>query len=214
MDKLQGVSIKQLERYPIYLKYLKNLKNSGEVFVFSWMLSKEFNISEEQVRKDFQVVSQNKGLPKIGRPITQLINDIESFLGYNDVTNAIIVGSGRLGQALLNYEGFEKLGLNILAAFDINPSLIGKTICGKTVFSIDKLENLTKRLGVHIAIIATPSDVSVEIAQRLINSGVQAIWNFAPVYLSFPNVIVENVNLASSLAVLSHKLKNLNNNKK
>ena len=214
MDKLQGVSIKQLERYPIYLKYLKNLKNSGEVFVFSWMLSKEFNISEEQVRKDFQVVSQNKGLPKIGRPIAQLINDIESFLGYNDVTNAIIVGSGRLGQALLNYEGFEKLGLNILAAFDINPSLIGKTICGKTVFSIDKLENLTKRLGVHIAIIATPSDVSVEIAQRLINSGVQAIWNFAPVYLSFPNVIVENVNLASSLAVLSHKLKNLNNNKK
>lgn len=206
MSKLKSVSIHQLERYPVYLKYLNNLNRDGVRNVFSWMLSEELGISEEQVRKDFQAISTISGQPKKGRVVIQLIDDIETFLGYRDVTNAILIGAGHLGQAFLNYNGFSDLGLNILAAFDIDEKIIGRTINKKVVFSMDRIENLIPRLSVHIAIIATPAEVADSIVQRLIGSGIEAIWNFAPIHLSYPDVIVENVNLASSLAVLSHKL--------
>ncbi|MFA5283556.1 MAG: redox-sensing transcriptional repressor Rex [Bacilli bacterium] len=206
MSKLKSVSIHQLERYPVYLKYLNNLNQDGVRNVFSWMLSEELGISEEQVRKDFQAISTISGQTKRGRVVIQLIDDIETFLGYRDTTNAILIGAGHLGQAFLNYDGFSDLGLNILAAFDIDEKLIGKTINKKVVFSMNRIENLIPRLSVHIAIIATPAEVADNIAQRLIGLGIEAIWNFAPIHLSYPDIIVENVNLASSLAVLSHKL--------
>lgn len=206
MSKLKSVSTHQLERYPVYLKYLYNLKNDQVKNVFSWMLAEELGISEEQVRKDFQAISTISGQPKKGRTVIQLIDDIETFLGYRDTTNAILVGAGHLGQAFLNYNGFSDLGLNILAAFDIDEKLVGKTINKKIIFPMDRMENLIPRLSVHIAIIATPVEAADVVAQRLIGLGIKAIWNFAPIHLFYFNVIVENVNLASSLAVLSHKL--------
>jgi len=134
MSKLKSVSIHQLERYPVYLKYLNNLNQDGVRNVFSWMLSEELGISEEQVRKDFQAISTISGQTKRGRVVIQLIDDIETFLGYRDTTNAILIGAGHLGQAFLNYDGFSDLGLNILAAFDIDEKLIGKTIIKKLFF--------------------------------------------------------------------------------
>lgn len=150
---------------------------------------------------------KGKGKPKIGRSIKELISDINDFLGYNNTTDAIIVGIGHLGTAFLNYPGFNDLGLNIVAGFDIDPTLFGRLINGKIIYNMSRLENVVRQTKVRIAILTTPSSASNEVAKKLVKCGIKAIWNFSPMVLDVPeDIIVENVNLASSLAVLSHKL--------
>ncbi len=206
---LNSVSIKQLQRLPIYLQYLKEQRDCGVQLITSPMIAKTFNFSEEQVKKDLQVVTSLKGKPNTGRDIHQLIYDIEDFLGYHNVSDTIIVGVGHLGEAFMNYHGFKNYGLNILAGFDVDKDKIDKIINGKKVFPMSKLENLIQRLNIQIAILTTPAGVSQEVAERLEKCGIKAIWNFAPVNLKLgANVVIENVDLASSLAVLSHKLNN------
>ena len=208
MEEEKYVSIKQLERFPIYLKYLISMRDYGISNISSPIVAKALGFSEEQVRKDLQIVSKCEGKPKSGRDINELIKDIENFLGYNNTSDAIIVGVGHLGEAFMRYGGFSSFGLNILAGFDVDESKIGQEINGKKVFDVKRIENLVPRLNVHIAIITTPSEVSQSIVDTLVASGIKAIWNFAPVHLNVPKeVVLENVNLASSLAILSHKLK-------
>ena len=208
MEKLKPVTMKQLGRYPVYLRFLLSQKELGYKTPSAPLIAKGLGFNEEKVRKDLQVVASDAGKPKSGRKIDDLINDIESFLGYNDVNDAVIVGVGHLGQAFLNYSGFKDFGLDILVGFDIDPNVVDSEINGKRIYSIYKMENLIPRLNVHIAILTVPSDVAQEIVDKLVNVGIRAIWNFVPIHLDVPdNVVVENVNLAGSLAVLSHKLK-------
>jgi len=208
MEKIKSVTIKQLNRFPIYLRYLKSILDLGETLTSAPQIAKNLGLNEEQVRKDLQVVASNEGKPKSGRVIKDLINDIETFLGYNDVNEAVIIGTGHLGNALLNYKGFNDLGLKILVGFDNDPNIIGKSINGKMVYSTEKMENLIPRLNVQIAILTVPLGEAQAIVDRLLKIGIKAIWNFVPVHLEVPdNIVVENVNLASSLAVLSHKLR-------
>jgi len=208
MEKVKSVTIKQLNRFPIYLRYLKSILDLGETQTSAPQIAKNLGLNEEQVRKDLQVVASNEGKPKSGRVTKEIIDDIETFLGYNDVNEAVIIGAGHLGNALLNYKGFNDLGLNILVGFDNDPNVIGKTINGKMVYSIDKMENLIPRLNVQIAILTVPLGEAQAIVNILLKSGIKAIWNFVPIHLEVPdNMVVENVNLASSLAVLSHKLR-------
>lgn len=208
MGKLKAVTMKQLSRYPVYLRYLLNVKKAGAKSISAPQIAKELGYSEEKVRKDLQVVASSSGQPKTGRNIDSLINDLETFLGYNDTSDAIIVGTGHLGQAFLNYQGFEDYGLNILVGFDVDPKLVDTEVNGKRIYSIYKMENLIPRLNVHIAILTVPSYVAQEIVDKLVKAGIKAIWNFVPIHLNVPDdVVVENVNLASSLAVLSHRLK-------
>lgn len=204
----KSVSKNLLSRLPFYLKHLNYLKEQGIEYVNSPEIARNLNLNEEQVKKDLQVVATSSGKPRLGRNVIELIRDINEFLGYSNSTDAVIVGAGHLGTAFLNYQGFNDLGLNILAAFDNDPEKVGTNINGKPVFSISKAENLIPRLGVHIAILTTPSQVGNQVSEILIKSGIKAIWNFSPTILNVPSdIIVENVNLASSLAVLSHKLK-------
>lgn len=208
MEVSKLISKKQIERLPIYLKYLQENYNNGVEFTSAPQISKYLGYSEEQVRKDLQVVSKESGKPKTGRKVVDIINDIETFLGYNDVTSAIIVGCGNLGGAFMKYGGFKTFGLKILAGFDIDANKIGKTIDGKTIFPLDKLVNLVPRLNVHIAILTTPVESSQSVVELLKQAGIKGIWNFVPIHLDVgDDIVVENVNLASSLAVLSHKLK-------
>ncbi|HKL72941.1 MAG TPA: redox-sensing transcriptional repressor Rex [Candidatus Onthovivens sp.] len=205
------VSLKQLRRLPLYLKFLYELKAEGTERVASPAMAKYFSCSEEQIRKDLQIVSEGEGKPGSGRIVCDLINSIEEYLGYNDTTTCIIVGVGHLGKAFLSYDGFQNHGLKILAGFDTNKAVIGSEINGKKIFDIQKLENLVSRLNIHIAIITTPNDVAQEIATKLVDAGIQGIWNFTTKKLVVPdNVAVEYVNLSSSLAVLSHKIKKNN----
>jgi len=127
-----------------------------------------------------------------------LIADLEHYLGYDNVDMAILIGAGNLGRALLAYEGFAEYGIDIVTAFDIDESITGSTLYGKQILSVDKLPSVFSRMKIKIGIIAVVSKEAQNICNLLIESGVMAIWNFAPVHL--------NENMASSLAVLSNHL--------
>ena len=206
-----NISKRQLERYPIYLKYLLSLKGGSSNNISSPMIAKALGLSEEIVRKDLQVVSKQSGKPNQGRNIDELIKDIQSFLEYDKIDDAIIVGVGHLGKAFMNYDGFSSFGLNIVAGFDVNEKIIGTKINNKPIYSLYSLQSIIANLEAKIAILAVPSDAAQQVVNQLVNCGIRAIWNFVPIHIDVPeDVVTENVNLASSLAVLSHKLKTIN----
>lgn len=165
-------------------------------------LANALGMGEVQVRKDLAMVSDG-GRPKIGYLREALIDDIEQFLGYDNTTDAVLIGAGKLGQALMGYMGFEEYGLNILAAFDRNPKM-EKTDEGKPVYDIAKLEHFCRSHKVLMGIITVPSESAQAVCDQLIACGIKAIWNFAPLHLDVPdNILVQNENMATSLAVLS-----------
>ena len=201
------ISKRQLERYPIYLRYLFILRDSGVKNISAPAIARALQLSEEQVRKDLQVVTSKEGKPKSGRDVLELIQDIGNFLGYKDSTKAVVIGCGHLGQAFLNYKGFEKYGLDIIAGFDINKELIGTQVNHKHIYDMKEIESVLPLLNAKIAILTVPASVVNTVAKKLVKSGIKGIWNYVPVRLDVPDsVVVENVNLASSLAILSHKL--------
>lgn len=204
---MKTYSKNQIQRYPIYLKFFKELLEEGETVVSSPRIAKELGYSEEQIRKDLQAVSDEPGRPKKGRELQKLVTTLENFLGYRKSTNAVLIGVGHLGAALLNYPNFAGMGLAINAAFDSDDAKVGTTIAGRKVYSINELSSLLPKLNASIAIICVPSEAAQEVADIAINSGARGIWNFAPTHLSVKEgVAIEDVNLASSLAVLSHRL--------
>ena len=197
----------QLQRYPIYLNYLRELFDSGSEYVSSPQIAEKLGYSEEQVRKDLANVSHESGRPKKGRSVRQLIRDLEIFLGYRGSSPAVLIGCGRLGRALLNYPAFESMGLEIKAGFDVDPELVGKTIEGKRIYPMSELGRVIREKKVMIAIVAVPVDYAQEVVNLIASAGAKAIWNFAPTLIDVPEgVVVENVDLASSLAVLNHRL--------
>jgi len=154
------------------------------------------------VRKDLAMVSDG-GRPKIGYLRESLIDDIEQFLGYDNTTDAVLIGAGKLGQALMGYQGFDEYGLNILAAFDSHPKM-DRTEEGKPVYNISKLASFCRANKVLMGIITVPAESAQEAADALISCGIKAIWNFAPKHLEVPsNILVQTENMATSLAVLS-----------
>ena len=206
----KNASKNQLRRLPFYLSYLKARQAEGVESISSPQIAVSLNLSEEQVRKDLALVSSKNGKPKIGRDIKILINDIEKFLGYKDSRSAILVGAGHLGRALMAHDGFASYGLNIVAAFDNDINKIDCIFNGKYIYSIGQLENKCASLNAHIGIITVPPQYAQKICDRLVAAGVKGIWNFANVVLEVPEgVIVQNENMASSLAILSNKLKEI-----
>ena len=204
---MKSFSKNQLQRYPIYLKYFKQLAELGVEDISSPKIAKELGYSEEQIRKDLQAVSSEAGRPKKGRNIHQLIDTLESFLGYRDSTSAVLIGTGHLGGALLNYPNFEEMGLTIVAGFDVDPNKVGLHVGGKEIFPLDQLPDLLPRFNAHIAIITVPAQAAQSVVDLAVKSGALAFWNFAPTHINVPEgIVVETVNLASSLAVLSHRL--------
>ena len=199
------ISKSVLKRLPGYLDYLKNIPDDASPYISATALSNALGRGEVQVRKDLAMVSDG-GRPKIGYLRERLIEDISQCLGYDNVTDAILVGAGKLGQALLGYGGFSAYGLNILAAFDENPA-IGKTENGKEIYPMDQLESFCRRNNVLMGIITVPGNCAQEVCDRLIQCGIKAVWNFAPTHLDVPsNILVQNENMATSLAVLSMHL--------
>jgi len=200
------ISKQTLQRLPMYLNYLKSIPKDQAANISSTTIADALKLNHVQVRKDLALVSSG-GRPKIGYITENLIYDLEQFLGYDDVDSAIIVGAGNLGRALLSYEGFSKYGLDIVAAFDIDDTIIGTTIKGKKVLSADKLRDLCKRMKIRIGIITVPASEAQDLCNQMVESGILVIWNFAPVHLRVPaDVLVQNENMAFSLAILSKHL--------
>jgi redox-sensing transcriptional repressor len=208
-EKVKKYPVPSVRRLPAYLRFLYELKAKDRAAVSCTHISDELRLDPTQVRKDLAITGI-VGKPKIGYMVPELIDAIEKFLGWHDCSEAFLVGVGNLGGALLNYPDFKKHGLNIIAAFDIDNEKIGKTFQGKEIFPIEKFQNLASRMHVKIGIITVPPKHAQEIANIMIRADIKAIWNFAPATLNVPeNVIVENVHLASSLAVLSSRLSEL-----
>lgn len=201
-----------LKRLPSYLAYLKSIQDSPTPYISATSLANALGMGEVQVRKDLAMVSDG-GRPKIGYLRESLIEDIEQFLGYDNTTDAVLIGAGKLGLALMGYKGFQEYGLNILAAFDRSPKL-DKTDDGQPVFAIEELEKFCKEHKVLMGIITVPGDAAQEVCDKLIACGIKAIWSFAPAHLEVPsNILVQYENMATSLAVLSMHLQNHINKK-
>ena len=196
------ISKSVLKRLPGYLAYLKNMPENAPVHISATALANALGMGEVQVRKDLAMVSDG-GRPKIGYLREALIEDIEQFLGYDNVTDAVLIGAGKLGQALMGYRGFDEYGLNIMAAFDRNPKM-EKTDDGKPVYNITELEQFCRSHKVLMGIITVPAEGAQAVADQLIAGGIKAIWTFATARLDVPkNILVQYENMATSLAVLS-----------
>ena len=205
MDK-PNISKPTLRRLPVYLNYLKALPE-GTATISATSVAAALGLNEVQVRKDLATASKNGGKPKMGYDVTQLIQDLEEFLGYRDTKSAILIGVGRLGGALLSFNGFEECGMHITAAFDNDPAKIGTSIGGVTIYDIRELDLFCRTHGILIGIITTNPSSAQSICDKMLKSGICAIWNFSTAHLEVPEkIIVHNENLAVSLAMISHAL--------
>ena len=204
---LPAISVQTLKRLPVYLNYLKSLDREKTKIISSPIIAKALGLNEVQVRKDLAAIKSG-GRPRTGYLLEKLIGDLDEFLGYGNVNEAVLAGAGHLGRALLSYQGFSSYGLNIVVGFDVDETVIGTEIGGKRILHTDKLVSLCKRMHVNIGIIAVPAAHAQEVCDLMVEAGILAVWNFAPVKLTVPDhILVQNEDMASSLAVLSKHLK-------
>lgn len=197
------ISKATLSRLPQYLRILKKLKNEEDVEnISSTTIAEILKLNSIQVRKDLALISHQEGRPGIGFNVNDLIKDLEDVLGLEKVTDAVLVGAGRLGQALLNYSGFEG-NFNIVMAFDNDNSKCN----GKNIFHVSNIKEQIKEKNIKIGIITVQRVSAQEVCDMLVDAGIKAIWNFAPVTLKVPDdVIIKNEDLSASLMILSKKL--------
>ena len=206
MANVKVPKLPTIRRLPTYLYKLSEMRKAGVEIVATPELARYMNLGEIVIRKDLALTGVS-GQPGVGYKVRELIDAIKRYLNWNNVSEAVLVGAGALGSALMGYEGFEEYGLRIIAAFDADPMKIGTEVRGRSVFDIDRLEELTRRLQVRMGIICVPADQAQDIADRMVAGGIKAIWNFANVSLKVPDdVIVQREVIAGGLAVLSVKM--------
>lgn len=195
-----------LKRLPLYLRLLRTMKEEGNEYASGAVVARELGLDPIVVRKDLAITGA-VGRPRLGFHMDEIITAIEDFLGWSNTSDAILVGVGHLGTALLGYQGFEEYGMRIVAAFDSNPAIVGQKIHGKTILDISKLPALAKRMHVQIGVMTVTASVAQGVADAMMEGGIRGIWNFTPAKLNVPeHVILQREDLASSLAVLSHRL--------
>ena len=200
--KQANVTKATLGRLPAYLQYLKNLDISENENISATIISKALGLGEVQVRKDLSAVS-GAGRPKLGYKTTSLIKQLEDVLGQNHISKAVIIGAGKLGNALLDYTGFSGYGLDISAAFDVDAQKCSEQGSHKAILPISNLEDYCRSEGIKIGIITVPESAAQEICDRLVACGIEAVWNFAPCQLVVPDgITLQQENLALSLAHL------------
>ncbi|MDC7126038.1 MAG: redox-sensing transcriptional repressor Rex [Spirochaetales bacterium] len=201
-----SVPLPSVRRLPLYLTVLEEFKKDNKEWISTTDFSEVLFLKPIQVRKDLAHTGII-GKPKKGFKVDELILTINNFLGWNNLSEAFLVGAGALGSAILGYTGFEHHGLNIIAAFDASPDVIGKKIHGKEVLALEKLPNIAERMQVKLAIVTVPKSAAQDVADCLVSAGIKGIWNFSPIKLQVPNdVVVQREDLSSGLAVLSVKL--------
>lgn len=200
-----SISKATLGRIPRYLNYLKELSPNRVPYISATTIAKELNLGEVQVRKDLAMVS-GAGKPRLGYETEMLIGQLEDCLGYNKLTLAVLVGAGRLGRALLQYDGFEHFGVKIKAAFDSNEKAI--SLDSKTeILPMNQFDAFCKEHNICLGIITVGEGSAQVVCDQMVSSGITAIWNFAPCKLQVPQgVLLQNENLALSLAHLRNQL--------
>jgi redox-sensing transcriptional repressor len=179
----------------------------GREYLSSAYLAGLLGVDETLVRKDMASVGI-VGRPHAGFSTGEIIHRLQATLGLTQITDAILIGCGSLGTALLRYPGFARYGLRITAAFDSDRARAGQRVGEYVVLPMEKCRSIIETFGIHVAILTVPAGVVQEITDWLVNRGITAIWNFAPVQLKVPRgVVVRNENLAVGLAQLIHSVK-------
>ena len=169
-------------------------------------IGEALNCDPTQVVKDLSATGVS-GRPRVGYNLYEVIQAIESFLGFDRDNEAFLVGAGNLGRALLSYPEFRNYGLKIVAAFDNDPDKIGRIDSGINVIQMEKFRDLRQRLKVRIAILTTPAKVAQEVSDYLIECGIEAIWNLTPVRLNVPaGIVVQKTSMYSNVAILLKKM--------
>lgn len=195
-----------LGRLPQYLQFLNGLPPGQYDHISATTIAKMLSLGEVQVRKDLAAVS-GLGKPKVGYRKSELITDLENALGCKKLTPAILVGAGKLGRALLDYNGFEEYGVQITAAFDCNEQVLRMNKTSKEILPISSLKKYCTENGIRIGIITVGSGSAQDVCDQMLEAGITAIWNFAPCQLKVPdNVLVKQENLALSLAHLNSQI--------
>ena len=195
-----------LRRLPIYYRILQDMANTSGSHVSCTGLARVLGLDPTQVRKDIEMTGI-VGKPKVGYPLAELVLWIENFLGWNRPKQAVLAGAGSLGGALLGYEKFRSHGMEIVAAFDNDPSKIGQRIHGTDVEPMLLLPDFARRRQIQLGVIATPPGSAQSVADLMMSGGIRAIWNFAPAHILVPpQVVLQNEDLYYSLASLSFKM--------
>jgi len=195
-------------RLPRYFRYLGELKDEGVERISSQELSGLMKVTASQIRQDFNNFG-GFGQQGYGYNVEYLYNEIGKILGLDRQHRFIIVGAGNLGRALGNYTNFERRGFIFCGIFDQNPALAGDEVRGVKVMPMTEMERFVRENDVDIAVLTIPKAGAVEVAEKLVQNGIRAIWNFAHVDLNVPEGIqVENVHLSDSLMKLSYNLSN------
>jgi redox-sensing transcriptional repressor len=207
--KLGTIPEPTLRRLPIYHHLLQTMRAAGLKQVSTTGIAGPLELDPTQVRKDLEATGM-AGKPKVGYGLPELISHIEEFLGWDQTREAVLVGAGSLGTALLGYGRFRQLGFHLVAAFDQDPEKVGMTIAGTEVLPLDCLVPYCRRKAVRLGLITTPPEAARSAASALIEGGIRAIWNFAPVHLQVPqSVLLQNEDLYRSLASLSFRLERM-----
>ena len=195
-----------LRRLPWYLSNIKLMKEKGEQYVSSTQISKEINIDASQIAKDLSYVNIS-GRTRVGYNIDALIEVLESFLGFTNMHKAFLFGVGSLGAALLRDSGLHHFGLEIVAACDVNPELVGKDLNGIPIYHSDDFEAKMKEYDVNIGVLTVPINIAQEITDKMVDGGIKAVWNFTPFRIRVPeNIVVQNTSLYAHLAVMFNRL--------
>ncbi|MBR4172557.1 MAG: redox-sensing transcriptional repressor Rex [Kiritimatiellae bacterium] len=206
MSDVNPVALPTVRRLPLMLRHIQEHIAAGDGYISSSLLAKELLMDPILVRKALAATGV-VGVPRLGFPARELERSILAFLGWDSMTDAVLCGVGNMGRALLGYQGFQQYGLRIVAAFDIDPALVGKRINRIEVYPVRRMKQLIERMAVRIGIVTVPADVAQSVVDAMIGAGIRGVWNFTPFKLIVPDgVVVQRVDLASSLAVLSHQL--------
>lgn len=207
--KKENISDAVIRRLPRYYRQLTDLCNRGVVRISSHSLGQEMNITASQIRQDFSCFGEF-GQQGYGYNVEELHTEIGHILGVDNNHHLIMIGVGNLGRALLHNFPFSDTGFTVDGAFDVSPAIIGSTVSGVPVYSMDELDDYIQNHNVDVVVMTVPQAVAQELADHLITLGVHGFWNFTNIELSSanPNVKFENIHFADSLLILSYRIAN------
>lgn len=195
-----------LRRMPWYLAYVSLLRERKVEFVSSTQISRELKVDASQIAKDLSFLDI-KGKTRIGYEVALLEHKLEEFLGFRREHRAVIVGVGSLGGALMQDSGLGRYGLEIVAGFDVNPAVAGTLRHGLPVYNINELKERCQILHAGIGIVTVPVEHVQATADRLIEAGVKAIWNFTPYRICVPDgIVISNTSIYAHLAVMYNRM--------
>lgn len=203
------VSSSVVKRLPRYYRFLDELNNQGVDKISSRELSEKMSVTASQIRQDLNCFG-DFGQQGYGYNIPMLVREIGEILGVNKGFKTVIIGAGNLGKAIANHMDFEAKGCELIGIFDVNKNIIGTKTGNLTVQDESELEEFCRENKPKIAVLCIPREVAKSVAEKLVNLGVTAFWNYShyDLQMDFDKIIVENVHLGDSLLTLSYRVNN------